>query len=375
MLCWLLHGKLARDKPQSQYLTTFYLSIAFGGMLGGIFNSLLAPMLFNGLYEYPIAILLGILLINDNLPDAIKNIQISWRTVHPIENISKTLLFAVALGIFINYYVLFIYPVHGSNNLSVLEQRRSFFGVYKILETNSTNQKLNCRILKHGSTNHGAQFIHPAKQMEPVVYYALTEPVADIWKLFPNIKKVAVIGLGTGGLAAYSQSGEEWDLYEIDPLVKELAESHFTYLKNTPANTSILIGDGRLKLAKSHKRYDLIFMDAFNSDSVPVHLLSKEAYYTYRKHLAENGLIVFNISNRYLDLEPVIKGLADLDNNYIAFSKRGSMSKYAVISRKNHEVITQFTSNGWHEITKSKLWTDDFSNVFLSFKAFNPNHK
>lgn len=370
-ICWLLHGKLAQEKPPAKYLTSFYLTIAFGGMLGGIFNSILAPLIFKDLYEYPLIIFISILVLNGNSLEIFRvNLPKNF-SLTALINASKILVLAGFLGIGCVYSSFVLYK-QKNDSIKILGGFRSFFGIYKVVEVHSKTSNIVLRVMKHGSTNHGMQYFTNAKsQQEPTAYYSLKEPIAEVWKLIPKVKNVAVIGLGTGGLSAYAHKEQTWDFYEVDSSVKEMAKNYFTFLKHNPATVNIIIGDGRLELAKSKKHYDILVIDAFNSDSIPTHLLTKEAFDIYKGHLNNNGLIAFHVSNRYLALAPVIKGLTDYDDAFTAYTKRGPMSQYVLVGKKNNPAMLNLANNGWQKIIQSRLWTDDFSNVFLSFKVFN----
>ncbi|MDX1919428.1 MAG: fused MFS/spermidine synthase [Candidatus Caenarcaniphilales bacterium] len=372
LLCWFLHGKLAQDKPSPKKLTTFYLCIALGGMLGGVFNCLIAPLIFNGLYEYPIGVLLGILVFAYTQKEAL---------VSPLEAKTKITTYLINTSRVLTVFALFFinialsYWIVKNNNsfegkklLNVVAQHRSFFGTYKVIDIFQKGKEAPHRILKHGSTVHGRQYLAADKRKVPCMYYAASEPIADVFQTFPDSKNVAIIGLGTGGLATYSKPQQAWDFYEVDSTIKTMAEKYFTYLKDSPAKNKVIIGDARLEVAKSKSIYDIFVLDAFNSDFIPVHLLTKEAFDIYKNHLSTDGFMVFHISNRYLKLAPVINAISRSDERFIALSKKGKNSEYSVVLRKDNSKVPKLLKAGWKPILESTLWTDNYSNIFLALK-------
>jgi MFS family permease len=373
---WCLHSLLAQDKPDPKHLTKFYLSLALGGVLGGVFNSLVAPLVFNSLYEYPLAVILCIVVLLQNNLDNWQMPILKPPFALSKTEWSKTFLFA-SLPIICIFYVM---PKSSSEkaHTKIIEKSRSFFGSYAVIARNLTllpervkpGECAKYRMLKHGNTNHGIQCTEKGREMEPNVYYSYKEPIGELWKIMPKPQNVAVIGLGSGGMAAHSRAGENWDFYEIDPNIVRVAKTHFSFLRRSPAKVTVSIGDGRLELAKSKNQYDVLTIDAFNSDSIPMHLITKEAMQAYQKHLSKNGLVVMHISNRYLNLAPVVQGLAE-SCGFLAFIKKTNKSHYTVLGSPNNPTIMLLEKNGWNKITKSRLWTDDFCNILTSFIFFH----
>ena len=283
--------------------------------------------------------------------------------------------FAVAGVLFAGYVVRETAP-------HVLLRERNFFGVREVIE--DTHHRM--RVLLHGTTRHGAQSIDPAKRREPASYYYRGGPLGDFFGSvpFPPGRKVAVIGLGTGALAAYARRGEEWTFYEIDPAIARLARDsrYFTYLQDTPAKVNIVLGDGRLSMLKAPRHYyDLIVLDAFTSDAIPLHLLTLEAVKVYLSRLAPDGLLLFHLSNRYLNLEPVVArsiaatdliGLirANLHPPQKDVDAGGNRSVWSTAARRQ-SLFGQLAANeGWRPLRIQPgvvLWTDDFSNIFKVF--------
>jgi SAM-dependent methyltransferase len=248
---------------------------------------------------------------------------------------------------------------------------RDFYGARRIRDDGVT------LTLLHGSTNHGAQYKDPRRRGEPLTYYDWRGPVGDIFRTLPPPPlpvRVAVVGLGTGTLAAYGRPGDRFDFYEIDPEVVRMSTSGrwFTFLQLTPAEVHVLLGDGRLRLAEAPDRsYDLIVLDAFNSDAVPVHLLTREAVEGYFRKLKPSGVLAMHLSNRFLDLRPVPAALARSlgvpGRIRVAGPGSGRMlagSVWAVLTRDS---MALKALTGWRPtdgLARKPVWTDDYSNIF-----------
>ena len=405
------HGELARTKPPVARLTDFYLCLAVGGVLGGVFNAVVAPAVFDSILEYPITLLLAcavrprtsepelsararyrdaaligfgcaILLVTrfgiGDRPIVAAVLAASVIAAIICLRMSRDPLrftFAVAGVLFAGYVVRETAP-------HVLLRERNFFGVREVID--DTHHRM--RVLLHGTTRHGAQSTDPARRREPASYYYRGGPLGDFFGSvpFPPGRKVAVIGLGTGGLAAYARRGEEWTFYEIDPDIARLARDsrYFTYLQDTPAKMNVVLGDGRLSMLKAPQNYyDLIVLDAFTSDAIPLHLLTLEAVKVYLSRLTPDGVLLFHLSNRYLDLEPVVArsiaatnliGLirANLHPPQKDVDAGGNPSIWAAATRQQ-SLLGQLPANqGWRPVQTQAgvaLWTDDFSNIFKVF--------
>jgi len=339
------HGRLAADRPAPAQLTEFYLWLSIGGALGGIFNALIAPLIFREVIEYPLAILLACALYQipaGRWKPGPKLVR-SWWSVTALAGLA--MVFAVsakslglAPGLLTNVLVfgvpvmlcfgfagqplrfvttlgsvLLAAHVYVELNKRTVFVDRSFFGVSRV--TVSANGWF--RQLDHGSTAHGRQFIEAGRACEPLAYYHRSGPLGTVFREFQRTNTAAhvgLIGLGAGATLAYAQPGETWDIYEIDPLVIRIAQNPelFTYLSDCAAVVPRMIeGDGRLQLAAATDgRYGLLILDAFSSDAIPMHLLTKEAVELYFSKIADGGWLALHVSNRYLDLEQVITGLA-----------------------------------------------------------------
>ena len=256
--------------------------------------------------------------------------------------------------------------------------RRSFFGVNRV----TLDATRGLHLLIHGSTLHGVQSIAAGQRRVPLGYYDRSGPVAALFGALGDRRTehaVAVLGLGAGALACYAAPGEVWDFYEIDPLVERIARepAYFTYLRDCVPGARVILGDARLSLAKATRRYGLIVLDVYSSDAIPVHLLTREALRLYLDRLAPGGVLAFNISNRHLDLEPVLgaltrdAGLAariQFDGDVTPAERaRGKLaSRWAVMTRRPAELGSLAADARWTPPRASadgRVWTDDFSSV------------
>jgi len=403
MVC---HGELAASRPAARHLTEFYLWMSVGGVLGGLFNAFVAPLAFAGTFEYELAILAACLLrpahpsnppatartrfLDGFLPALVCVMMTVLALVLRREGVRfafQVALIAVASAVaysFVRRPVRFAFGVAAILGASailsfrdsdVIYRDRSFFGVYKV-----KRYDVGCNVLVHGSTIHGAQSIEEARRREPITYYhrgtlvgaALTE-YADRADPGP----IAAVGLGSGSLAAYGTGNQEWDFYEIDPAMERLARNRdvFTYLSDCPAKVRVVIGDARLTLAKAPDgRYGMIILDAFSSDAVPVHLITREALALYLRKTAPDGMIAFHVSNRYLDLVPMLGALARearLSTLVASGSTAGSdvmeySSDWVLMARAVGDFGTLVDDVRWQAVYVPKgqvVWTDDFSNI------------
>jgi hypothetical protein len=266
---------------------------------------------------------------------------------------------------------------------STLHTERSFFGVYEVSETREGRYYT----LYHGTTLHGAQSRDPARRMEPMTYFHRDGPIGQVFEMFSGQavkRRVAIAGLGTGAMASYARPGEHWTFFEIDPVVERIASNprYFTFLKDSPGTVSVVLGDARLKLEDAPDGiYDLIVLDAFSSDAIPVHLVTKEALKLYLAKLNDNGIIIYQISNRYLDLEPVLGDLA-LDAGLYSLVQEMKVgeadqdelkrnSTWVVMARKIGDLKGLADDPRWGPLKASGgggLWTDDFSNIISVLK-------
>ena len=290
-VCMFCHGELASLKPHPSQLTRFYLAMSLGGALGALSIAIGAPLLLSGYYELHITVtVIALVLLWRSL-----NSQWVWRLG------SAGLLAGV---IFLVHQELEEY------RLGIREMERNFYGVVR---TRDYPSEPGFRYMLHGAINHGGQLQGEPFEMMPATYYGPSSGYGRLFEAMPEgPKRVGLIGLGAGALAAYANTGDQWVIYEINPAVVELAKKEFSFLGRMKAPYEIVLGDGRLALEREAPRqYDVLAVDAFSGDSIPIHLVTREAMAAYVKHLAPGGVIVFQATNRFVDLQPVAKRLAD----------------------------------------------------------------
>lgn len=364
--CMLCNGELVRRRPPARYLTSFYLTVAAGGALGGVFVALIAPRIFTEFNEYPIglgaACALGLLcwLSQEGLS--------AWRGFD-----ARVPLSSLLLGLFTAGAFILITGGQGSL-LSV----RNFYG---ILRVSQDSDRIGVRRkLTHGRIDHGFQYQDAQHRDWPTSYYGPDSGVGlalqslNTEPSLPSPRRIAVVGLGTGTIAAWGQPGDEIHFYEINPAVIRIANTWFTYLRDSKAQVSTVLGDARIQLAaeaargKSHD-YDAIAVDAFSSDSIPVHLLTIECADLYRDRLKPGGILLLHITNKTLDLEPVARGLAQhlgWQVKQIISDRDPDLGESAAQWVILGSDISNFTHNpGWTAINEAPLtWTDDFSSLW-----------
>jgi hypothetical protein len=406
MVC---HRELAHRRPPAHRLTEFYLWMSFGGMLGGVFNSLLAPQLFSGILEYPLVLALAALLRPS--PGYRQSRVDSWGVLVVVPGLVllfslglfgvgalpaavglRPFLLALAVVLAIAYMwanrpeafgamaLLFVAVTafgRPSTSGTVLLAARSFFGVHRVVDAPDHTY----HVLQHGSTTHGREQLSVDHRCSPTGYYHPSSPIGQlIAARAGQLDDVAVVGLGSGAMACYAESNRPWTFYEIDPLVERIARNprYFTYLQNSRGRLNVVLGDARVSLQQAPDRaYDLIVLDAFSSDAIPVHLLTSEAIHLYFSRLRTEGVVAFHISNRYLKLEPVLAALAERDGLFALASVDDRLSAMETNVGKfpSHWVVMARTAQplaglaghaGWRSPDfkpRVRVWTDDYSNI------------
>jgi SAM-dependent methyltransferase len=354
--CLFCHGELAKRRPAPHHLTTFYLMISLGGALGAIFVGLLAPFLFAALYEFPLTLCLTALVA------AVALWPEGW-----LERIFWSALTVIMAAIL-------VYNVH-SYKKNDIQTVRNFYGGLRVKQLHDW-LKQPYRELYHGKIEHGAQFLNPPKSLLATTYYSADSGVGIALHQFSGApKRVGVIGLGAGTLAAYGNAGDYFRFYEINPLVVSIAKNWFSYLRDTPAKVDIAMGDARLSLAaEPSQQYDVLAVDAFSGDAIPVHLLTKEAFALYLRHLKPGGILAVHTSNTYLDLAPVVQLLADdahypvrLITNGDDLRKLIDSSDWVLVTRNEDFLRGLDATTLQEQITVPshlRLWTDDYNNLF-----------
>jgi spermidine synthase len=410
MVC---HGELARRRPDGRYVTEFYLSMSIGGVLGGLFNALVAPVVFNTVLEYPLALVLACALYprrSKNETLRAKQLDVALPVV--VGGLTFALMFLFGSSASLRAFTLLVAlivpsvlcfsfagrPLRFALGLGALmlaggtytaaredvtHRGRSFFGVHRVFDADQRN----LRYLVHGGIVHGAQHLEPARRREPTLYYRKEGPVGHVFTELrrPDANRIAVVGLGIGGLAAYSEPGEAWTFFEIDPTIADLARDRkqFTFLSDSPSRMRIVLGDARIALTKEPDRaYDLLIVDAFSSDAIPVHLITREAIDLYFQKLDTDGVLAFHISNRYLNLAPLVSklsrdsGLTCLvrsDNGSASAAKGNVATRWAVMARSAATLEPLSRDSRWKALPphpRAVAWTDDFSNPLSAMRWF-----
>ncbi|RHW16699.1 hypothetical protein D1610_14355 [Sphingomonas gilva] len=425
-----LHTAMYRSRPEPDRLTGFYLAMSVGGALGGVFAAVIAPVIFDWTYEYPILILAAGALAPQQW--LIEKISALWRGT-PRARVIRLAFFTllvidiVIIGVLnpggwlgekhegiafialaaigflaIGYRAAFVIALAGalflfggwraiSLSLDPHARTRSYFGVYTLRDLPSAG----IRSLAHGTTYHGLQLYGtPDRERRPTSYYVAESGIGQAMLALPQLygpnARVGVVGLGAGTLACYSQPGQDWRFYEIDPTVVDIAANPrlFTFLARCLPNAKVVMGDARLRLAEGEVgSLDLLALDAFSSDAVPMHLLTTEAFETYGRVLTRDGLLLVHVSNRYLDLDPVVAAaaraggwsVAMLDYKPSALAESDSLaasSSWIALSRNpaKLEALAAGDSN-WRALRARPgftPWTDDFSTILPLVKALNP---
>ncbi|MBK9171148.1 MAG: fused MFS/spermidine synthase [Bryobacterales bacterium] len=364
------HGELVRLKPHPSHLTGFYLMIAAGGALGGVFVGILAPHVFPDNFELHVSlaglalIVLLILRRDPESPIAGGRWKPEW----------------ILSALFVLGLMAFLFKQVDSSLEGYRVITRNFYGVLKVHDSGSRFGGV--RTLTHGTINHGEQYLDPDRRKFPTTYFGPDSGAGLALLHFPRLApmRVGIIGLGTGTLASYGRESDLYRFYEINPVVEDLAWNEFYFLHDSAAKIDVILGDARLSLEREEpQNYDVFIVDAFSSDSIPVHLLTKECFELYFRHLQPEGILAVHVSNRYLDLVPVVEQIArtlgkqarlvdseDDDNDpaifgatYVLISSSG-----AIFGREHiRDVATLITPD-----PKLRLWTDDYSSLYRILK-------
>ena len=392
----LVHRRLASERPPAERLTEFYLLLSLGGVIGGAFSALIAPQIFSTVAEYPLAIVLALLLRPGPLRAKPGLLRRYADILLPFGVLVSVLVTAKALPeggngrlvLFVAVGVVALFagrPIRFALGIAALllivaipkaslVSDRSFFGTLLVIQDGPRH------VLFHGTTVHGVESYAPGHLDVPLAYYTRSGPLGQVFAAYgPSVHRVGAVGLGSGAIAAYGRPGDRFTFYEIDPAMARIASDprYFTYVHDSKARVRIVIGDGRLELLKAPPRsYDLIVLDAFSSDSVPVHLLTREAASLYLSKLRPGGLIAFHISNRYFDLEPVIGGVArslHLAGLYeanvqpaAARAEGAASSQWVVVTRSRTRLEPLVRTGKWRRLDENSsepVWTDQYSNI------------
>lgn len=400
----MCHTRLAEERPAPQHLTEFYLLIAVGGALGGIFVSLVAPLVFDAVWEYPIAIALALLLrpagqrrpglrvLTVGASVVLIGLVIAgvaggdgpaWPGWVPAVALATALLgILLATSLLRPVLALTVFAILGVSvwgDASAIYTDRTFFGVYRVTDSDGQHN------LVHGTTVHGSQDQNPSRRDVATTYYHATGPIGQVFEARgESIDDVGVVGLGVGTVAAYGRDGQHFTFFEIDPAMVTIAEDPalFTFLSDSAADIDTVVADGRLGLAASAATYDLLIMDAFSSDAIPAHLLTREAFALYAKRLSAGGIIAINVSNRFLDLEPIVARVGDsLGMSVLAqydervtpseLAEGKSKSRWMVLANDSEDLAPLDADERWRipRLDVGEMpWTDDFSDILAALR-------
>jgi spermidine synthase len=413
MMALACHGEAYRRRPPPDRLTEFYLWTSFGGVIGGVFAGLIAPNMFSDIYEYPILIVAALIVLPGlfaggapgflrgaapglMLAVAVVALRVFFDVHMPLDSgMALQVVLVVLAGAmllqakrparFVGIAVAaFVVSGLWQPGLAPVERARSFFGIHQVMDTADGTH----RLLFHGTTVHGAERVRDeggaavATRPVPLAYYyfggSLSEAIEAARAARGRLTHVAAAGLGTGSLACHRRDGEQWTFFEIDPEVIRIARDpkYFRFLSECAGDARIVPGDARLTLAASPERYDLIVLDVFSSDAIPVHLLTREALAGYLSRLARDGVIAFHVSNRYMELASAVAAVAAAEG-LVAFVKLDAGANHFMNDfRANAEVVTLARSvehlgdlpsrRGWRRLTPTAevaAWTDDYSDI------------
>ena len=357
--CMFCHGELYRLRPANRHLTAFYLWISVGGALGGLLVAVVAPLVFNAYYELGIALTGACLLA-----------AVLYRNMGGYAH-------AASLGLVLGSAFAFSYDAFKYQD-NVLVSDRNFYGVLRVKEYGSEGQPEHLRRLLHGVIMHGEQSMTGDARRIPTTYYQKTSGIGRaILSRDDRPVRVGVIGLGVGTLAAYGKQGDTYRFYDINPAVVDLARTRFGYLSDSKATLEMVLGDARLNLEREPvQNFDILAVDAFSSDSIPVHLITKEALGAYLRHMKPDGIVAFHVSNRFLDLAPVVLRLAEEHGAvakmvYEKDSDDSTQSDWVLVTRNAKVLEAPLIKEALLSIEKKpswRVWTDDYSNLVQILK-------
>jgi hypothetical protein len=368
--CMMCHGELARRKPSPRFLTLFYLMVSLGGALGGLFVALIAPRVFHSYLELPV----GLVACAALAAIALQDVRIPKLGAWPLRT-----LMVIGVGLLAGYLA----RQEHNNEKGYRFMARNFYGVLHVRDDDPSESAYRERTLLHGTINHGSQLLAENLRYEPTSYYGRPSGVGRAITALQTRGpvRVGVIGLGAGVLSDYGRFGDYYRIYEINPLVEKIAQTEFSFYPHSPADKRILMGDARVTLERQEpQRFDLLAVDAFSSDAIPVHLLTSEALELYFHHLKPDGILALHVSNRYLDLVPVCaRGAQELGKQAMVVSD-DSEDEFSYLSSSTWVLLT--SEGEWFKAASFKgadmtqavapqrfrMWTDDYSNVFQILK-------
>ena len=373
--CLICHGEVARLKPPAARLTGYYLALSAGGAVGGVFVAVVAPLVFVTYFEFPLSLLLTVALaltiVFTDRNSKLYNGRPNWAW----------------LGLIVMYMLLgyLLLSGHAGEPGRVVAASRSFYGTINVVSHEVDGPRSHTYMLRHGGITHGVQFASPGRRDEPTTYYGRTSGVGLALERFMaggTPRRIGAVGLGAGTLAVYGRPGDVMRFYEINPHVVAYAREYFTFLKDSAAAIETVPGDARLSLERegADQRFDVLILDAFNGDAIPVHLLTREAFDLYRRHVRAGGLIAVHITNHHLDLRPVVRGAAEhLGLHWRVVSDEhtkpgsGQYSSDWVLVCADEAFLRSLPVSGDQSGNEgssfgARLWTDDSASLFPILK-------
>jgi len=377
--CMVCHGEMVRLKPDSQYLTGFYLAVSLGGALGGAFVSLVAPRIFNGYWEFHLGLVTVVILVGAAV---LRDFKHSPTGSYAPRHLAGGFIWIAGL-ISMGFFLM-------NHRIDVMSQSirstRSFYGVLHVYE-DYVGTPNHFRVLYHGRINHGSQYLSDEYRHSPGGYYTALSGPGVLFTNHPHRNApdtrrpidFGVIGLGVGTLASYAHQGDTVRFYEINPQIEDIARADFTFLSDCEGDETVVLGDARItleqELTSGHgKQFDILFVDAFSGDSIPIHLLTREAFDVYFQHLRKDGVLAVHITNLHLDLSDTVRtlarefGLKNIQIEHDPASEWANYSRWIMITR-NQQVLDNIAKAGrvtpWQsEVFREILWTDDYCNLF-----------
>jgi len=398
LIAMACHGEMARRRPQADRLTEFYFWMSLGGVAGGALTALVSPLVFKEIIEYPLALSAVCLLLP--LRSFRDSVLLLFAAAIPLIEPLAPFSFTLSIGLSLWIVAMLLFAAVAKRDImigvtgvlvasliahtfyiragDVVWRDRSFYGAYTVTE----NKAAKYRVMFHGTTLHGVERI--GAKPEALTYYSPKGPLGDVMRAVgPRAQDIGAIGLGVGSEACFARPAQSWTFYEIDPLVGKLASRSglFHTLTTCAPQAKLVYGDGRLNLAHSQRKLDILILDAFSSDAIPIHLMTREAFATYLRALKPHGVMMAHITNRYFNLAPIIARIAPEDG-LVAYERNFhptagtdmalvSLSRWVVLARDPADLGAIAHDPHWTRLQAApgtKLWTDDFADVLSALQ-------
>ena len=359
VVCMFCHGELTHLKPSPKFLTRFYLMIALGGALGAALTGIVAPLTLPAYYEFELGLTLAAVLLF---------LRVSQSRDGEFDH--KRIGLACAGLLIIGGSGMTVAQIVNTNKDAIFTGR-NFYTVLRVKEYGMPGEDTHSRVLVHGVINHGEQYLSPQYRRAATRYYGSGSGIGRALMSKNDLPKtkIGILGLGAGAVTVYARREDHWRMYEINPMVPEIARNHFSYLADSPAKIDVVLGDGRLAIEREPAQaYDLLAMDAFSSDSVPAHLITSEAFTAYERHLKPDAILAIHVSNRFLDLAPAIRELAIKHgfHGVIVYETGDTVSDWILLSKSKAALEHPRIKEAAQALPSKpgiKAWTDDFHNL------------